>query len=146
MILKLHNIRAVRIFMPKFSNQIFKSSANAELFLVNEEDRVNLLTATGFVHDFHTLPQAAQSEFKRNFERDSIGTLRNGKFIARLRGTKLTNLPGYECLNGKRKMYLLGAAYRVIFEQSGNTIFALAAGPRHEMAAYKRARDRITNA
>lgn len=135
------------ITMPFFCHQTNASClANAGHFLVNEEDLINLLTAPGFLEDFHALPLAAQAEFKRNFEHDSIGILQNGQFRQRLRGTRLTDLQGYECLAGKQKMYLSGSAYRVVFEQSGNAVFAYAAGPRYDMEVYKRARNRITNA
>ena len=46
------------------------------------------------------------------------------------------------------KMYLQEAQYRLIFKQSGNTVYFLACGPRADMACYKRAenRARLTNA
>lgn len=104
---------------------------------------MNLLCAPGFLDDFQTLPTAVQAEVKENYRIDAIGKLHDGRFSARLRGKQLDALAGYECLAGKMKMYLQGNQYRLVFEQSGNTVLFLAAGPRADMLVYKRARDRF---
>ena len=109
---------------------------------------MQLLLAPGFRKDFAKLPDDVRAEFKANWAEDNAGRLIDGHFTARLRGSKLIPLDGFECLAGKSKMYLGGSedddgGFRLVFQQSGNTVLAIAAGTRRGMAVYKAARERL---
>lgn len=136
-------LNVLGIVAPTFGASCTLGPFNSGPFLFNPsgEASVNVFLLPEFKADLDELPANVRTELKELCA--TAVAFRDGRGFERLAGQRLESRPGTECLEGYLKIYLCGAKYRVVFQQSGNTVAFIAAGARADMAVYKKAADRV---